>query len=276
LLLKKKNKNNFKKRKKRLDILFPKVYYLFIKSKKLQKHWKKYIFMKLLSIQSDPKTIKGEKYGYITAIMYLAPYLQAKRENVCPWATDGCASACLNTAGRGKMTVVQKARINRTNFFFDDREQFFRMLCYEIKCFIAKAEFKKLKPCIRLNGTSDITWETKRVDRTKKNIFETFPELQFYDYTKSINRVLNCDIPNYHLTFSRSENNDDQVNEIIRNSDKNVAVVFRDEIPKIWKGREVIQADNSDLRFLDAPYSICGLTAKGKAKKDFSGFVVDY
>ena len=40
-------------------------------------------------------------------------------------------------------------------------------------------------------------------------------------------------------------------------------------------GRKVINADKDDLRFLDEKNVIAGLLAKGQAKKDYSGFVVN-
>jgi hypothetical protein len=53
----------------------------------------------------------------------------------------------------------------------------------------------------------------------------------------------------------------------------NVAAVFK-TIPKTWKGFPVVDGDETDLRFLDGKNVIVGLKAKGKAKKDTSGFVV--
>jgi hypothetical protein len=125
-----------------------------------------------------------------------------------------------------------------------------------------------LKPVVRLNGTTDILWE-KHLDMTK------YPEIQFYDYTKwgYGQRLTVKGIPNYHLTFSKSENTDWHTITMLIKSGINVAVVF-DKIPKEHLGLPVFNGDNNDLRFLDPAGHIIGLSAKGKAKKDTSGFVV--
>jgi hypothetical protein len=107
------------------------------------------------------------------------------------------------------------------------------------------------------------------------NIFEYFPKVQFYDYTKSKKRALNQSLPvNYHLTFSRSEktSNDDLFTLI--KSRVSCCVVFKKTIPKTFEGFLVFDGDKTDLRFLDPQGFIIGVLAKGKAKKDKSGFVV--
>jgi hypothetical protein len=124
-------------------------------------------------------------------------------------------------------------------------------------------------PVFRLNGTSDIRWETIPVGGYA-TIMEMFPTVQFYDYSKLPNRK---NIPaNYHLTFSRSESNDTHVVTAMENG-MNVAVVF-DKMPETYAGRTVIDGTETDLRFLDGKSVIVGLEAKGQAKKDTSGFVV--
>jgi hypothetical protein len=59
---------------------------------------------------------------------------------------------------------------------------------------------------------------------------------------------------------------------------ENVAVVFSskkgEDLPVTWQGREVIDGDLHDLRFLDGKNKVVGLRAKGKARKDGSGFSV--
>ena len=233
--------------------------------------------MKLLS-ESNPKTLKGESKGYMTFIMHLAPG-SLSGFNVCPGASAGCLFSCLNTAGRGHMKGIQDARIRRTRLFFEDRPTFMAKLVDEISKGIRKAERKNLIPVFRLNGTSDIRWETVPVSvvggQDYRNIFEAFPHTQFYDYTKLSNRR---NIPaNYHLTFSRSESNEDKLDEAVRNG-MNLAVVFstkkKNELPTRYRSMPVVDADETDLRFLDPKGSVCGLRAKGKATKDTSGFVV--
>jgi hypothetical protein len=223
--------------------------------------------MRLLT-EGNPKTAKGLALGYLSFIMHLAPY-KLSGYNVCPKASQGCAAACLNTAGRGKFTSIQEARIRKTHWFFQNRETFMAQLVKDIRAGIRKASRLNLIPVFRLNGTSDIRWETVAVDGYA-NIMEMFPTVQFYDYTKIANRR---NIPsNYHLTFSRSESNDLDVNIALLYG-MNVAVVFS-ELPETYMGLRVIDGTETDLRFLDPSRVIVGLIAKGKAKTDTSGFTV--
>ncbi len=230
---------------------------------------------KLLST-ANPKIQKGTKQGYLSFILHLAPADLSGRE-VCPKRTAGCTSACLNTAGRGGMfrkgentNVIQKARIRKTQYFFENREAFMDDLVGDIMRAVNYARRKGLIPVFRLNGTSDLSWEKYPTRYGAENIFAQFPTLQFYDYTKVLGRKV-ADIPNYHLTFSAAESNQqDTVNAIIQGM--NVAVVF-DRIPEEYMGRPVFNADDTDLRFLDPKGVILGLKAKGRAKKDTSGFV---
>jgi hypothetical protein len=232
---------------------------------------------KLLST-ANPKIQKGTKLGYLSFILHLAP-ADLSGHNTCPKATEGCKAACLNTAGRGGMfkkgentNMIQKARIRKTKYFYEDRAGFMLDLAYDIQKAIAFAKKQGLTPVIRLNGTSDISWEKYEVPVfCTKNIFELFPDVQFYDYTKILGRKVS-DIPNYFLIFSKADGNDADVARAI-NSGMNVAAVF-DQLPNEYMGREVIDADETDLRFLDPKGVIAGLKAKGRAKKDYSGFVI--
>ena len=225
--------------------------------------------MKLLN-GGNYKTSKGESFGWKTYGLHLSPF-NISGNNVCPNASTGCATACLNTAGRGAMRNVQEARIRKTQLFFNDREGFLRQLFKEIKSAVKSAAKKELTPCFRLNLTSDIAWE--------RYIIPAFKSYQFYDYTKSkqrMRRFLDGRLPeNYHLTFSRSEDTD--TNQIREFCDRggNVAVVFRDHLPKQWRGIKVINGDTTDLRFQDERGVIVGLVAKGLGKKDETGFVVE-
>lgn len=228
--------------------------------------------MKLLS-DANPKIQKGTSKGYLTFIMHLAPG-SLSGHNVCPGASAGCLATCLNTAGRGRFQNIQQARIRKTEWFFRDRKGFMAQLVKDVEAGIRKADRLKLTPVFRLNGTSDIRWETVKVG-SYKNIFEMFPNVQFYDYSKLSNRK---NIPaNYHLTFSRSESNENKLDEAISNG-MNVAVVFstkkKNDLPSRYRSLPVVDADETDLRFLDPKGSVCGLRAKGQAKKDASGFVV--
>ena len=218
---------------------------------------------------SNSKIIKGFQKGFITYGLHLAPSTLSGR-NVCPSASPGCSAACLNTAGRGMMNMVQEARINKTNKFFANKFEFVLQLVKDVQAGIRFATRKEMSVCFRLNLTSDIKWEDH-------GIIQEFPKYQFYDYTKIKNRMmqfLNHKLPyNYHLTFSRDETTDTEfIKEVIKKGG-NVAVVF-DEIPNTWEGMDVISGDDHDLRFTDPHSKIIGLKAKGKAKHDNSGFVV--
>ena len=224
---------------------------------------------KLLST-ANPKIQKGTKQGYLSFILHLAPADLSGRET-CPKRTAGCTAACLNTAGRGGMfkkgentNMIQKARIRKTKYFFEARDYFMQDLYNDIQKAIRFAERKGLTPVFRLNGTSDLSWEKYTIH--DKNLFELFPNVQFYDYTKVLGRKVSK-YKNYHLTFSKADGNDADVAEALMQGMSVVAVY--DEIPA-----GVPSADETDLRFLDPKGTMLGLKAKGRAKKDYSGFVI--
>ena len=231
---------------------------------------------KLLST-ANPKIQKGTKQGYLSFILHLAP-ADVSGYNTCPKATVGCKAACLNTAGRGGMfkkgettNTIQKARIRKARYFFEDRDGFMKDLYHDIVKAKKFAERKGLIPVFRLNGTSDLSWEKYEVGTTGMNLFQLFPTTQFYDYTKVPKRKVDG-IANYHLTFSQADGNEKDANWAI-SKNMNVTVVF-DKIPAEYKGKTVFNADDTDLRFLDPKGVVLGLKAKGRAKKDRSGFVV--
>lgn len=171
---------------------------------------------------------------------------------------------------KGETTnMIQQARIRKTKEFFADREGFMRQLIKDIELGIKQASKLGLTPVFRLNGTSDLSWEKYAVPGAR-NIFDLFPTVTFYDYTKVLGRKVK-DIPNYHLTFSAADGNDSDVQKAV-DAGMNVAVVF-DRVPDTYMGRPVINADEHDLRFLDPMGTIAGLKAKGRAKKDNTGFV---
>jgi len=228
-----------------------------------------------LLTQGNAKIVKGEKLGYLTKGIHLAPANLSGYE-VCQWRSKGCTFACLNTAGRGQMQRTQDSRIAKTKLFFEQRFDFLAKLSKEITSSIKSASKKGMQAVFRPNLTSDISWEGVR-DEENETIFDMFPDTQFYDYTKSFQRMaqfLNGGLPsNYHLTFSASEHNQKLV-EIVLQMGGNVAIVFRGQLPKTWKGFEVINGDENDLRFRDKQGGyVVGLIEKGLAKKDESGFV---
>ena len=235
----------------------------------------------LLSVNADAKTRKGSNAGYLTGILYLAPANEASSKiNVCPYASKGCKAVCLYTAGRGKMDSVVKARVAKTLRFLENPKEFVELLAIDIQKIINKAAKVDMTPAIRLNGTSDLPWE-KLGGKLGVALMNRFPSVAFYDYTKNPNRAIayaEGKMPdNYHLTFSKSECNDSDVNKVI-SAGGNVAAVFStkkaDELPVSYKGRDVVDGDKTDLRFLDRDGVFVGLRAKGDARSDRSGFTV--
>lgn len=221
---------------------------------------------------TNAKTAKNELETYI---MYMAPATMVDGVNMCPFASPECIALCLNTAGRGVFSNVQLSRIKKTEFFRDQREQFYIQLGNELLKIHDQAIKHNKNIAIRLNGTSDIDHLALLLRYTGINFLDEFySDLIFYDYTKNINHVKKYKNSNYHLTFSRSECNDQQVEQAI-NLGANIAVVFRNELPATYKGLPVINGDLSDLRVNDPKNCIVGLVAKGKAKKQNSNFVIN-
>jgi len=207
-------------------------------------------------------------------------------ENLCPFASKGCREACLYNSGRALIfTRINQARVQKTLEFLHDKVAFVDKLKSDIVKHIRRSEKRNLIPVVRLNGTSDISWEILK-GSNGKTIIDDFPELTFYDYTKNhvrMGRFLVGDFPkNYHLTFSKTEDNWETCRQVL-NLGGNVAVVFRNpDKPATHEGYKVVNGDKHDLRFLEAVKVggtakngvIVGLKAKAKAKNDTSGFVV--
>jgi len=226
--------------------------------------------------QGSTKIEKSNKLSdeWFSRIIYLAPDdLADGKRTLCPFAKKaGCSEACLNTAGHGKFSNVQQARIRKSLLFLNDQQEFMRQLVEDANKFLKECDRLGKKPALRLNGTSDIQWEHIKVDG-HENIFAMFPQIQFYDYTKIPTRKVEH-IPNYHLTWSYSEA-DGKYAALIKNVSNNIAVVFREALPEVFKGFKVIDGDKHDMRFLDETQVVVGLVEKGEAKKDTSGFVID-
>jgi hypothetical protein len=234
--------------------------------------------MKLLTF-NNAKTTKGDSLGWRTAIMYLAPSNSSGIANTCRWATHDCRALCLYNSGYASVyPSVNKARIERTKFMVKHTAEFIEQLCKEIEAHIRFCKKNKMKPCVRLNGTSDI-YEQWHFD----SVIQNFPEIQFYDYSKSIDRVLmwlnGYGPKNYHLTYSHAEGRLDESFTVLEKGG-NVSVVFdtprNKRLPKLWNGYTVLDGDKHDLRFLnpDMRYKldkraglVIGLRAKGKARK---------
>tara|TARA_R110001606_G_scaffold268098_1_gene416827 strand:+ start:157 stop:882 length:726 start_codon:yes stop_codon:yes gene_type:complete len=236
---------------------------------------------KLIGVGTNAKTVKGDGDEYLTAILYMTPYkvmVDNNWYNSCSMAVlAGCIEGCLNTAGRGAMNCVQAARQRKAEWFYRDREGFMLQLMQDVAKFQTYCNKRGIQPVVRLNGTTDIRWELIKIEGY--TLFELFPRVQWYDYTKIANRNTSH-IENYHLTWSYSNASPKYAAMMQTALDKgmNVATVFRKafDYANTWKGLPVINGDADDLRILDPKGShIVALYAKGKAKRDASGFVVD-
>lgn len=225
----------------------------------------------LLDVGSNPKTTKSDAMGeYLTAIMYLASG-DASGKEVCPKRTPGCSEGCLYTAGRAEVfPTVIAGRLRKTRLFHDGRTAFVNILTQDIARHERRCQRRGVKSAVRLNGTSDIVWEI-----VAPSLFKDFPHTQFYDYTKIVERMMDNWVrpSNYHLTFSRSESNEQDCRRVLA-SGQNVAVVFHGAMPSQYLGYPVYSGDSHDLRFTDPTGHVIGLKAKGKAKRDTTGFVV--
>lgn len=239
---------------------------------------------KLLGLDTNAKTVKGERYGVKTAILYLVP-ADGSGAQLCPMAEIArCKAPCLFSAGRGAMSNVMLSRLRKTLYFLQHRDAFMAQLSAEIAALAVKAMRENFKLVVRLNGTSDIRWENIAfADATGSyaNIMAAYPDVQFYDYTKIANRR---NVPsNYDLTFSYSgaPQYAPFVSRAIAAGER-VAVVFRDRAivdrmltnGETFLGLPVVDGDDSDIRHLDPRGAVVALYAKGKARHDTSGFVV--
>lgn len=228
--------------------------------------------MGLLNFDKNAKTVKGNKRGIMTGILYLAPANESGL-NVCPHASKGCAAACLYTSGHGRYQRTKDARIKKTRALFADKPAFIAQLKKEIKLAMGRADRKGMDLAIRFNGTSDLPWEAFFP-------MTEFPTVQFYDYTKNpfrMNKFLGHSMPeNYHLTFSLSETNMPLAMAVLKMGG-NVAMVFHTydvkDFPKTHLGFRVVNGDRDDLRYKDPKNVIVALKMKGRAVHDKTGFV---
>ena len=214
--------------------------------------------------EASAKTVKGEKIGYLTAICYLVP-----DEKLCPFAKlAGCFDPCLKSAGRGAFNSTQRARAAKTRFFYENQRAFMLSLAADIWSENRRAERLGFQLLVRPNGTSDIPFENIKIDGL--TIFQMFPTVQFYDYTKHPGRKLDGKTAgNYDLTYSFS------VKGLSNTANQRAAVVFqnRSDIPESFRGWPVVDGDDTDVRHIEPQQVVVALYAKGKARRDKSGFV---
>jgi hypothetical protein len=239
------------------------------------------------SVNKSAKLAKNGKINHqYTYGMYLAPSNESGY-NVCSHSTPECRLGCLATSGRAGMELIagktktSSCRIRKTRLFYEQSEFFMDWLISEIKSYHDKAIKDGYYYSVRLNCTSDIDWQNVKVNG--QNIFEIFPDVQFYDYTKNpakFNSIPN----NYHLTFSYTGRNWQLCKALLKQG-FNVAMVFNvkneKELPHAYKGYQVINGDLTDYRVIDGKGIIVGLKWKRIAYKEIekrilqSCFVVD-
>ena len=204
------------------------------------------------------KSEAAVQLGYLNGIVYLTPSLKA-----CPWATEECFNACIQYSGR--MPMAKAARLRRSDLLRIDELSWWRQLGRETASLSRYAEKLGLRPALRPNGTSD--YEHRRwFGEFRKE----FPEVTFYDYTKSMRRaVKNLTSCDYDITYSYNEDSVEEEVEWLLERGGKVAVVFEADkpLPKWWRGYPVVDGDEHDLTFLHPSGAVVGLRAKGRAKK---------
>jgi hypothetical protein len=248
---------------------------------------------------ANTKVEKNIKDGFYTGVVHLLPDYDIER--VCPFA-GLCSKLCLTNAGNPAYLAGKlKARYARTALCFENRQLFLFYLAIDIARHCIDAAKLGLNPAIRPNGTSDIPFESKAyrllvtaammplLARYGVNaeigkaytIFELFPEVQFYDYTKIYAR-LGREPENYHLTFSLDGQNNVNSAELALRRGYSVAIPFYtlpDSVELNGRIYSVFDADKTDFRPLDPRGQIAGLKYKrnagGKANNVNNGFIIE-
>jgi len=242
-----------------------------ITTKEAKTEAKKYKVTTLLSKgNSNAKTIKNDVKSFI---LYLAPFTQNNKGiNLCPSASNGCAAACLHTAGLGGVyPSIGISRVNKANFYVNSKVHFIKLLAYEIQNEVKKAKGEKV--VFRLNGTTDIDFIYLLKKYANLDVL-SLENVYFYDYTKILQKAIRYqNTKNYSVTFSRSETNEVDFLQAVKLG-INTAVVFSHSLPDTYAGAKVIDGDKSDIEMVFNKGVILGLKAKGRAKTDKSGFVV--
>lgn len=223
---------------------------------------------------ASAKTVKGEALGYYTSIIYLVP-----DDRLCAHAAlAGCMAGCLRTAGRGAFDNVQSARAEKTRFFYENPQAFMLSFAADVWAHVRRARKLRMTPLVRPNGTSDIPYENIIIEAYGLNIFQLFPDVQFYDYTKHPSRNLEGKTAsNYDLTYSFSGITPKAISlkGLSNPWNRRAAVVFsrREDIPQSFRGWPVVDGDDTDVRHIEPSGVVVALYAKGRAKQDTGGFV---
>lgn len=228
------------------------------------------------SVNSSAKLVKNGKVSkQMTYVLYLAP-ANLSGYDVCKGSTPECRKGCLNTSGRSIMEAgrdfqpIQHARVLKTKALFEQTDLFMGVLVNEIRAAKAKAEKSGYGFSVRLNGTSDIRWNDFRM-LGGLNIFELFPDVQFYDYTKELYNVINKPA-NQHITWSYTGHpNNKSLSIKLLGKGINVAVVFNvkkgQKLPESFLGFPVVDGDLTDYRPNDGSGVVVGLRLKKIADK---------
>lgn len=184
----------------------------------------------------------------------------------------GCMVTCLKGSGMARVYAsINEARQARTDYWLNDQAGFLDQLRRELGNFERLCAKQKVQGVVRLNVMSDVQWE-------RFDIPQSFPDLQFYDYTKLAKRFTQELPSNYRLMFSYSPRPTykKQVQTFLEsNSDAPMAVVFRTkDFPTTFMGRPVIDGDKSDWVNVNHRGVVVGLVEKKTGESD-DGFVVD-
>lgn len=206
----------------------------------------------------------NQKYDKSEELIYGLSLAQSNLSgiNVCHWSSPECRANCVGKNGNNGFPSIMRAKIAKTRFLFEHPKE----AAIVMADFWEKAQEKvELGHEVggRLNTYSDLNWI-----EVAPWIFERFPEINFYDYCKQLNRISLFD--NYHLTYSASERTtDDEIIDLVSQG-KNVAVVFsmwgKKPLPLSFLGFPVIDGDKDDVRWKDPKGVIVGLRRKGSLK----------
>jgi len=232
-------------------------------------------------VSTSAKIMHSQEFSHQhTYAIYLAP-ANISGYNVCSHSTPECRMGCLATSGRTAVeifsgrNIIRNARIKKTRLFAEYQDFFMAWMIAEIKLKQAKAKREHFYFSVRLNATSDINWQ--KVFYKDKTIFEIFPEITFYDYTKNHNKF-NDIVPNYHLTLSYTGRNWDKCLKILAKG-HNVAMIFNvkheKDLPAMYSQYQVVNGDLTDYRVDDAKGIIVGLKWKRIANRDAEKIVLN-
>lgn len=220
------------------------------------------------SCSENTKMVHSKEYGTMIYCIMLAPSNMAfpnSNKTICP-NDKNCKEFCLNGSGRNKVDIltngyenshINKARIKKTKFFYEDRKTFMEIMIHEISTAKKSAENKGLNFAVRINGTSDLNPKLFKYDG--KCILDIFNDVQFFDYSKVTNRInVANEYDNYDLTLSFDGENWNDCEKYL-NQNGRVAVIFKEKLPKKYKGYNVIDSSKYDMRYLDPTKTIMGL-----------------